>query len=373
MGSVPNQIYNYLSNALAKLPGMANSSEADNHPTFSYSPNVDDVLDVKAGLIEKFELPLELVDTIIDFAEYWPHTTSKTISSTTVHAGNGENRFLLRSYPIGFVPSASDSEPGQMTPYFCKGYPHLIPQPWPSHRDVASSATEKVLKLWALKSKPRASKQICRKVVFTFKSRDQGWGGERNRGDNVYSSSYTWFDVGLEKVSAIDNETLESSRKIPLPTFGIIGDLSLRPIVCSLRTIYPMTIVDTESVTFNHSDDDSDDNSGSDDVGREEAEAETAKSSHPSQPAAPAEEKKYKFDHPLIPTDMVLQKNQTANPAVQEYTITWSADDNINPESAESNQLNEQGRGRATGSGKVVRSLEAGDVLTVWAKARFAG
>lgn len=58
---------------------------------------------------------------------------------------------------------------------------------------------------------------------------------------------------------------------------------------------------------------------------------------------------------------------------VKEHVITWSFDDHIHPESKEAVKLEEQGRGRATGSGDLIRSLEVGDVVTVWAKARFPG
>lgn len=57
----------------------------------------------------------------------------------------------------------------------------------------------------------------------------------------------------------------------------------------------------------------------------------------------------------------------------KEHVITWSWNDNIDPESEEANDLVLQGRGQATGSGDMVRSLVLGDVVTVWAKARFPG
>ena len=60
------------------------------------SPSVQDVLDVKAFLFEKTALPVELLDTIIDYAEYWPHTTVKTTTSTSVMAGAmRENQFIV--------------------------------------------------------------------------------------------------------------------------------------------------------------------------------------------------------------------------------------------------------------------------------------
>jgi hypothetical protein len=41
-----------------------------------FSPKADDVVEVKKLFLEHFKFPLELIDSIIDLAEYWPHTTS---------------------------------------------------------------------------------------------------------------------------------------------------------------------------------------------------------------------------------------------------------------------------------------------------------
>jgi len=79
------------------------------------------------------------------------------------------------------------------------------------------------------------------------------------------------------------------------------------------------------------------------------------------------------FEHPMLPTIDCLQKNLTATRDFQERTITWSCHDNIVPDSMEGIALEEQGRGRATGDGKYVRGMKIGDVVTVWAKARFPG
>jgi hypothetical protein len=42
-----------------------------------YEPTVVDVLVVKAMLNKAFALPPELLNTILDQAEYWPHSTSE--------------------------------------------------------------------------------------------------------------------------------------------------------------------------------------------------------------------------------------------------------------------------------------------------------
>lgn len=77
--------------------------------------------------------------------------------------------------------------------------------------------------------------------------------------------------------------------------------------------------------------------------------------------------------HPLLPEEMTLQKNLTSVKSTTEHIVTWSFDDRIDPESLEANELQAKGRGPGTGSGELVRSLEVGDVITVWGKARFPG
>jgi hypothetical protein len=63
-----------------------------------YTPSVQDILEVKQILIEKGALPLEIVDTIIDFAEYWiKSTTCRTRGQITVRAGGEFSNTLLVS------------------------------------------------------------------------------------------------------------------------------------------------------------------------------------------------------------------------------------------------------------------------------------
>lgn len=79
------------------------------------------------------------------------------------------------------------------------------------------------------------------------------------------------------------------------------------------------------------------------------------------------------FIHRLLPSDDCLQKNKVATRDMQDQTITWSSHDHVDPESLEAQQLVNQGRGPASLTGEYVRNLKIGDVVTVWAKARFGG
>jgi hypothetical protein len=61
-----------------------------------YKPSIGDVLSVKEMFLKNGLLPPELVDPVIDFAEYWPHTTSTRKERITVRAGEDrENQFIV--------------------------------------------------------------------------------------------------------------------------------------------------------------------------------------------------------------------------------------------------------------------------------------
>jgi hypothetical protein len=82
----------------------------------------------------------------------------------------------------------------------------------------------------------------------------------------------------------------------------------------------------------------------------------------------------YNYIHKLLHSpEWEIQRNKTALGEWQDYTITWSYLDDVAPDSEGGQALETQGRGRETGDGKFVRQLQAGDVITVWGKARFGG
>jgi hypothetical protein len=66
------------------------------HDADRFKPTVDDVLRVKESLGRISSFPLELVDTVIDLAEYWPHTSTTTTTSMIVRPGREEeNQFIV--------------------------------------------------------------------------------------------------------------------------------------------------------------------------------------------------------------------------------------------------------------------------------------
>lgn len=160
-------------------------------------------------------------------------------------------------------------------------------------------------------------------IVFTLRSRDQGWGGNpEDRGS--YRSSWTWFDAGLEKFEGSyesDEAHSADSGLRPAPNFS----------PDNLRTVWPELQLGLSGET-------------------------------------------YEFHHDLQPNEEhKIQANILAEKSWQTHQVIWSWTDNIEPSSPRAEELQRKGRGRSTGNGEFVRHLTVGDVVTIWARARFPG
>lgn len=68
-----------------------------------------------------------------------------------------------------------------------------------------------------------------------------------------------------------------------------------------------------------------------------------------------------------------VQFNRTAAAVTQDHQVVWSYLDNVGPTSPGVQDLRDVGRGEETGDGEFVRNLKVGDVVTLWAHARFPG
>lgn len=190
--------------------------ESESPDVEPHEPSVLDVLVVRAMLNKACSLPPELLDTILDQAEYWPHSTTEwTGGPLTIYGGrtDRENVFLvcathhpspshlnhvltfgqLRSRPLGFTRTPDD--PSLPLDYETTPAPPLMlnrPHSLETFQQ-AVSAPQPILE------------HPCRKIVFSIRSHDQGWGGDA-RHHGTYEGSWTWFDAGLEKFEADGGE-----------------------------------------------------------------------------------------------------------------------------------------------------------------------
>ncbi|KAI4864345.1 hypothetical protein F4820DRAFT_423676 [Hypoxylon rubiginosum] len=286
-------------------------------PTTSYEVSPEDVTQVKDILAKSRNLPPELVDMIIDRAEYWACATTSINypSHISVRGGRpGEDQFLLRTAPLGlkWTPASEDiwrveSEPKQLE----QEYP---PPELEKLVDPPMSTLENPF----------------RRVVFDIVSRDQGWSGHHTD-HGTYRSSFTWFDAGLERFDMNNNcsstcpdqlnkGSSESSSSIP---------------TCAIRPVWPSVV--------------------------------------PSDGGAPG----MRYHHETLPNeDHLIQRNKHAEKSWHHHHVEWSWDDNVDPSETDSpavRELENAGRGMGTGNGEFVRNLKYGDMITVWGRARFLG
>ncbi|KAG5755221.1 hypothetical protein H9Q69_008676 [Fusarium xylarioides] len=285
-----------------------------------------DVVITRIMLTKGRKLPPGVVDVIFDFAEYWAHSSNEIDYIADEHSSpplrvNGqspsENKFLLRSFPVGLTGIQGKKALAEVLAYNLN---EAKPAPLKTEHDasyfakLADYPTPKLL-------------HPVRKVVFTIRSKDQGWGGEPDN-RHTYNGAWTWFEAGLEKFDA--EQTCDPNCTYDVRFKSASSVASPLP-VCALRPLYPSIVP-----------------KGSD---------------------------KFAYSHPLVHQEKwTIVRNKTAHRAWQDHVITWAWDDDAKPDSEAAVKMKaEEGRGEETGDGWFVRDLKMGDVVTVWAKARFGG
>ncbi|KAH7925672.1 hypothetical protein BV22DRAFT_1033714 [Leucogyrophana mollusca] len=154
----------------------------------------------------------------------------------------------------------------------------------------------------------------ARKIVFDLWSKDQGWSNEiANRG--TYNGSWTWFDADIETLKSDPFRDSKSAVSWP------------------------------EHLLFKESD-------------------------------APELAGSFEFDrrqtgHPLLPPPTHLQRNVHAKNKIHHHTVTWHYRDTIAEGSPAALAAEERGQGWKSLDGNFIRSLKAGDCITLWMRARF--
>jgi hypothetical protein len=95
MAGLVGWLYNNLSYAIFGAVDMDYASAR--YTSDRYKPSVEDVVHVKEAMHSKSRLPYELIDAVVDMAEYWPHTTTILPRSVIVKGGRHfeENQLLV--------------------------------------------------------------------------------------------------------------------------------------------------------------------------------------------------------------------------------------------------------------------------------------
>ncbi|KAI1204863.1 uncharacterized protein F4807DRAFT_445338 [Annulohypoxylon truncatum] len=303
---------------IAPAPGRHDEQEPST-PSSLYEPRPEDIIEVKDILSKVSNMPPELVDMILDRAEYWAcaatvidYSNNPQRKITILGAYPAEDQFLLRTEPLGLTKWSR------------------------SNRDLwrVESAPKRLKKEYAesdlqelVDGSFSSLEHPFRKVVFDIVSCDQGWSGDREN-HGRYTGSWTWFDVGLERFDqendcvseCPDHLGSEDAEKTPsIPT-------------CAIRPIWPpLEEVDAGGALM-------------------------------------------RYHHELLPNQgRLIQLNKHAEGNFQHYHVEWSWDDDVEPESAAAQTLEDAGRGTGTGNGAFLKNLKLGDMITVWGHARFPG
>ncbi|EPS25986.1 hypothetical protein PDE_00922 [Penicillium oxalicum 114-2] len=165
------------------------SSKSENQ---EFKPNTWDVLQVRALLQWRLGLPVEIIDQIVDTAEYWPSTTVQMKvpeGRSYRHISKDRDQVLVKTVPLCFDRKVC----------CCGGL--SLPADVSEHTytrarcSFSISAHMKQLEDAPDTPRPLPSRSHvhpCRKVVFHLSSHDQGPG---RIAPNMYEHSWTWFDV----------------------------------------------------------------------------------------------------------------------------------------------------------------------------------
>ncbi|KAF6837411.1 hypothetical protein CPLU01_03035 [Colletotrichum plurivorum] len=352
--NITNTALGALNNLMASMNPTDNPEGRSDPPPGEYKPTPIDVIVVRVMLEKAAHLPPEVLDMVFDLAEYWPHSTAfvhypvnrNDRSSFSVRGSTqDENKLILRCPPVGFLDYRRVGEAfkdAPLPPKSVNGSAVAEPlrsltlaEPSDTSTEPARDAPREYFA--GSMTQPPALTHPVRKIVFKTRSKDQGWGGQREH-HGTYHGSWTWFEAGLEK--------FDSERKCDGSCKGTVPDQQSAPetssaetspdrqeakyCTCGLQSVYPPVVVSSDGrMAYHH--------------------------------------------HVAALENLKIQANKTAHKHWLEHEVVWSWTDDTHPESPEADRLVDIGRGRGTGTGRFVRSLKLGDVVTVWGKARFGG
>lgn len=166
---------------------ISGASDAENRDTLDdtqqgeFYPSLEDVSEVREILCRLWStssssatskrrsvtLPDEVVDIILDEAEYWPSVVTRLNTTPFVIAADGD-RECLKTPPLCYsLTKDGHKEADESSSTLEESAPQIL-----LHRGI----------------------HPCRKITFDISSHDQGWGGESaHRG--TFQGSWTWFDA----------------------------------------------------------------------------------------------------------------------------------------------------------------------------------
>lgn len=202
-------------------PPSSNSTGAEPLPEPEpepFYPSLHDVLEVRAilrrGIVPR-GLPVEIVDLIVDAAEYWPSVEARISERMIIR--KDEDRECLRTPPLCYEQVSYT--------WISHGIMHTSSE----LRSLTSSQAPEDETSPPPRPLPHRGIHPCRKIVFSISSHDQGWGGgPGNRGKHV--GSYSWFDAFIVPATRrADSDTTTPGADSDSRTSGQEADAEPKP------------------------------------------------------------------------------------------------------------------------------------------------
>ena len=318
-----------------------------------------EVKDVRRLLLI-LKLPLEIVDLILDHAEFWPHTTCTSHYRTVVFSSESERQDLWirdrRSLPFsmdhGPVPENYRIMPSNA--FLLRTHPLGI-----GTREPVTPVKETVVSRWKQKLKrdrrrkssseptwlPPRGLRPCRKIVFEILSHQEAV----DFSEPQYGDSPTWFDVSVERLLPEEGTTGPTIWTPPMnEEWGddIVGHIEGSTNVRVLKKV-PGEEASLEKVP---------------------RQASLTSSAIDDNPAQVFETRRTRASLAATTRQAVVQQNYQDNAFHRQHVVTWRYDDNLDPYSLEAKRrVTDKG---VHLNGEFVRKLETGESILLWARAR---
>ncbi|KAJ6013982.1 hypothetical protein N7540_008573 [Penicillium herquei] len=210
-----------LNNRNHPVPDESSSGEPENDPQNEvFFPGVWDVLKVRYLLQWKLKegFPPELVDEIIDEAEYWPSTVNHMEGKMPKWIRQDHDQVILKTVPLCYDREVRS-----------------ILDLWNTLEKSALTDIQSIEQSSSPKTLPHRGIHPCRKIIFQITSHDQGGRGTITDEDR-YRGTWTWFDTEIIHKAQTRNmyadgkeqELLENERGNVPRNFGP-GDEGLLP------------------------------------------------------------------------------------------------------------------------------------------------
>ncbi|KAL8934022.1 MAG: hypothetical protein Q9216_006110 [Gyalolechia sp. 2 TL-2023] len=320
-------------------------------------PSMVQVIGVKRLLLG-LKLPLEIVDLILDHAEFWPHITCTTQYRTLVYTDIKSGLWVRdwRSLPFsmdhGPVPDNYRIMPKNA--FLLRTHPLGL-----QTRDPTVPVKSSVVARWKQKLKkdrrrksscgptwlPPRGLHPCRKIVFEILSHQEAM----DFTEPLYGDSPTWLDVSVERILPGEGP---AEPPVWTPSMNEEWGDELMGQSADSAQLLLLKRVPGAAAQFDH----------------QPKQASPTSSVLDSQPVQLFETRRTKPSLAATTRQAVVQQNYQGDAINRQHVVTWRYDDTLDMDSSEGDRmLTETGTHM---NKNFVRQLESGESIVLWARAR---